>query len=44
MYSGRLEVRSDEIANVHLLINNKEIEKRANKLSVGDQVRLRASW
>ncbi|MDD5259408.1 MAG: hypothetical protein PHD29_05530 [bacterium] len=40
-YEAGLEVDSSEIANEHLIINDKALERKMNSLNVGDQVRIK---
>lgn len=40
-YAAGLEVNPSEIANEHLIINDKAVERKVNSLNVGDQVRIK---
>lgn len=40
-YEAGVEVNSSEIANEHLIINDRAIERKMNFLNVGDQVRIK---
>lgn len=40
-YEAGLKVNPNEIANEHLIVNDKDVEKKMNSLNVGDQVRIK---